>query len=334
MFWYWIVTGETQTVLYDQFLIEVYDQAGTRLGSLGDGYSNLNAATNWKQGAVNLSAYKGQTVELRFSAITDGSGPTTFYIDDVSLSSVTAGNYGLAAPANGMWWNPQESGRGFFIDRQGNQISLGAYMYEESGSATWYTGLATLQADGTYQGALIRYAGGQTLTGSYQAPGTTQTVAQVTLLFTTGTTGTIVVEMTGGGGRNIQIQLFRAGSGPAASNAQFNNGTWWNESESGRGFVLEVQGNTVMLGSFMYEASGQPVWYLATGSLASASSFTLPLVQNAGGQSLNGNYKAPAALFAPIGSVTFQATSATTATLTLPGGRQIPLKRLVFNTGT
>mgnify|MGYP003422749531 CR=1 FL=1 len=44
-----------------------------------------------------------------------------------------------AEPHNGWWWNPNESGRGFFIEMTGGVIYLGGYFYESTGRATWLT---------------------------------------------------------------------------------------------------------------------------------------------------------------------------------------------------
>ena len=42
------------------------------------------------------------------------------------------------------------------------------------------------------------------------------------------------------------------------------DGFWWNPAESGRGYAIEVQGSQVILGAYMYEASGAATWTLAT----------------------------------------------------------------------
>ena len=239
----------------------------------------------------------------------------------------------LTEPSTGLWWNPQESGRGFFIERQGEQILVSAHVFDDDGRATWSTGLATQQSNGSYTGTLVRYSGGQTLRGAYQAPTASKEIASMVLKFDTATTGTLEVKLTGSSDKHvITLEQFRGDGGPP-SNATFGNGTWWNDAESGRAFVIEVQGNNVTLGSFMYGEDGQPVWYRSHGQLASASSFTLELTQLANGQTLTGAYRQPTTLSGSLGSVTFQARTADRATLTLPGGRQIQLKRLVFSPG-
>ena len=42
-----------------------------------------------------------------------------------------------AEPQNGWWWNPNESGRGFFIEMTGGLMFLAGYFYESDGRATW-----------------------------------------------------------------------------------------------------------------------------------------------------------------------------------------------------
>ncbi len=45
------------------------------------------------------------------------------------------------------------------------------------------------------------------------------------------------------------------------------SGWWWNPDESGRGFNIEIQNNTVLISTYVYDPAGQPVWYLADGIL-------------------------------------------------------------------
>ena len=73
-------------------------------------------------------------------------------------------------PTSGIWWNPQESGRGFTFELQGTQIFMAMYTYETTGAATWYAATLTQQTNGSFTGTLDRYSGGQSLTGSYRAP--------------------------------------------------------------------------------------------------------------------------------------------------------------------
>ncbi|WP_433269908.1 M28 family peptidase [Micromonospora vinacea] len=80
-FWLHIDTAETTgSTVYDRLTV----QAGsTTLAT----YSNLNAATGYVQRSLNVAAFAGQTVTLRFTGTEDSSLQTTFVIDDVTLQA-------------------------------------------------------------------------------------------------------------------------------------------------------------------------------------------------------------------------------------------------------
>ena len=231
-------------------------------------------------------------------------------------------------PQNGVWWNPAESGRGFALEFQGETVSLGAYMYEADGRPVWYVGLLARQADNSYRGQIARYAGGQTLTGSYRPPTSSSTAATATLTLTSSTSGALRFETTAGQ-HTVAVQRFAfSGTTATASSGDVESGLWWNEAESGRGFFLDIQGNTAAMSTYMYDESGQPVWYLAVGTMANLT-FTGALQSFQGGQTLGGNFRAAQSAGSP-GNITFRGLTSSTAQLTLPGGRVIALKRLTF----
>jgi len=75
-------------------------------------------------------------------------------------------------------------------------------------------------------------------------------------------------------------------------------GTWWNASEGGRGYGIEVQyldgAPRIFFGAFVYAASGPPVWYTSLLTRSSdGTGFDGPLMAYAGGQTLLGTYQAP-----------------------------------------
>jgi len=84
-FWLHIDTAETTTTTaYDTMKVQVLNTSGTVLATLAT-YSNLNKSTGYTQQSLSLSAYKGQTVRLRFYSVEDSSLQTSFVIDDVSV---------------------------------------------------------------------------------------------------------------------------------------------------------------------------------------------------------------------------------------------------------
>jgi hypothetical protein len=214
------------------------------------------------------------------------------------------------------------------VERQGATVTLGAYMYEPDGRPVWYVGPLTRDASGGYAGTVSRYSGGQTLAGSYRAPTAATTIATVTFTLSTATSGTLQFVTTAGTTR-IPVQRFGlSGGAVAASTAGFESGLWWNDAESGRGFFIDVQGNSAAMASYMYDSNGAPIWYLTLGTV-SGNRFSGQMQGYEGGQPLGSGHQTPQ-LSAPAGTVTVQGLTGTTVTLTLPGSQPVSLKRLVF----
>ena len=87
-FWLNITTSEALTTAYDFVYVEVRSTSGALLGTLGS-FSNRNAtasATSYTQRSFSLAPWRGQTVRLQFRGTTDVTLPTSFRIDDVSLT--------------------------------------------------------------------------------------------------------------------------------------------------------------------------------------------------------------------------------------------------------
>jgi hypothetical protein len=84
-FWLKVVSDETTTTTaYDTLKVQVRNSSGTVLATLGT-YSNLNKGSSYVQKSFDLSAYKGQTIQLYFEGIEGSQTATSFLIDDVSL---------------------------------------------------------------------------------------------------------------------------------------------------------------------------------------------------------------------------------------------------------
>jgi hypothetical protein len=180
-----------------------------------------------------------------------------------------------------------------------------------------------------YTGSLIAYSGGQTLTGGYQAPVLNATSpGNIVITFTDDSHGMLTWP-----GGTIPIERFDFGPGgseAAQASGAPQTGWWWNANESGRGFAVEVQGGTLFFAGYMYDAVGNPVWYVATGAMGGTDSFQGDFAQYANGQTLTGSYQAPVILNSDAGAITVQFTGTTSATLTLPNGNSIPLTKFDF----
>jgi aminopeptidase S len=83
--WIRIDTAETTTsTVYDTVKVQVVDGATTTTLAT---YSNLNKNTSYVQKTLDVLAYKGKTVTVRFLGAEDSSLQTSFVIDDVALTA-------------------------------------------------------------------------------------------------------------------------------------------------------------------------------------------------------------------------------------------------------
>ncbi|MDH6134721.1 subtilase family serine protease [Kitasatospora sp. MAA4] len=79
-FWLHIDTAETGSTAYDKLTVAAN---GTTLKT----FSNVNANTGYTQQTVDLSAYAGKTVTLKFTGTEDASLQTSFVIDDTAVTT-------------------------------------------------------------------------------------------------------------------------------------------------------------------------------------------------------------------------------------------------------
>ena len=85
-FWLKITTSETTTTTqYDKLQVQIRNSAGTVLATLAT-YSNLNKGTTYVQRTFDLSAYKGQTIQVYLLGTEDSSLQTSFFVDDTALT--------------------------------------------------------------------------------------------------------------------------------------------------------------------------------------------------------------------------------------------------------
>lgn len=269
-----------------------------------------------------------------------GRGGNTMTVVNLStnavLSTVTLSDRGervalprttpaTVTPQSGWWWNASESGRGFSFETNASSMFFAYYLYAADGTATWYLGTAA--TGGGYVSTLDQYAGGQTLLGAYKAATARGSSGQAQAVFFGSSSGALIWP-----GGTIPIQRFDivsggASSGPATGMPQ--TGWWWNPSEPGRGFFIEVQASTMYLAAFLYDDRGEPVWYSSQNTMTSTSLYTGTLTEYGNGQTLTGTYRAPTTS-ASKGTVSISFSSQTTGTLTLPNGTSFTIQRFAF----
>src|ERR1700734_524864 len=187
----------------------------------------------------------------------------------LSLLALTSFNANAQfTPASGYWWNSSQSGRGFVIEIQGNQMFMAGFLYAASGEATWVASVGPMTSATEYSGSLVTYSGGQTLAGAYQVPSLSPSLGTLSLSFTDASHANLTWP-----GGTLAIERFDFGPGGSATAqpaGSAQTGWWWNPAESGRGFAIEVQGNQMYLAGYMYDSAGNPTWYVASGAMSSS----------------------------------------------------------------
>lgn len=105
--------------------------------------------------------------------------------------------------------------------------------------------------------------------------------------------------------------------GPPPPSVTPQVGLWWNPDESGTGYALDVKHGVLVVTTYSYTYAGAPMWYISYGPITNTT-FSAPLLKTLGGQCISCSYQNPA-LNGDDGTVTINFTSATAATMTLPG---------------
>ena len=87
-YWIYVYTAETSnTVAYDKLSVQLRDPAGAVLATLAN-YSNLSPKAPYGQASFDLSAYKGQTIQIYLTGVEDQGLQTSFIIDDFALDVI------------------------------------------------------------------------------------------------------------------------------------------------------------------------------------------------------------------------------------------------------
>lgn len=120
-------------------------------------------------------------------------------------------------PEEGLWWNPNESGRGWSIEIQDSIIAVTHYVYDSGARATFYTSAGPWDGLG-FTGALISSQNGQCIGCPYVAPSNTS-LGNVRFTFTSPLSGSVSYP----NGVTIQIQRLVYGY---SSSTQALLGAW------------------------------------------------------------------------------------------------------------
>ncbi|HXZ49192.1 MAG TPA: hypothetical protein VEG27_09230 [Usitatibacter sp.] len=187
----------------------------------------------------------------------------------------------------GLWWNSGESGWGVHFTQRRNLIFAAWYTYDGSGNPKWYVAsdcampAGSTGVTGTCNGTLYE-VGGPAFFGASFDPSLVHVAAAGTLQVAFQDANNASMSYTvAGQTRTVAItrQPLAAGSVPPAVDY---SDLWWNPSESGWGLAMAQQYGVIFLAWYVYDASGKPVWYVASDCVVSGSSCSGTLYRTTG----------------------------------------------------
>ena len=248
--------------------------------------------------ASSLTAYttgvlssQGQSVTILNNVPTPNVSGASFFVGygTTSSSMVSSGTYqgavsvtgasgcsaallGGAAPnspsgLSGLWWNASESGWGISFTQRRNIVFGAWYNYDSTGKPKWYVAsncalpAGVTGTSGTCTGDLYQVSGPTFFTGAFNS--TLDNVAKVGTLsvaFADANHANMTYTVDGQG-RTVAIVRQSVGTGSTAAAVDFTD-LWWNPNESGWGMVMTQQLGNIFIAWYVYDNSGNPVWYV------------------------------------------------------------------------
>ncbi|MBM3535927.1 MAG: hypothetical protein FJX60_23185 [Alphaproteobacteria bacterium] len=124
------------------------------------------------------------------------------------------------------------------------------------------------------------------------------------------------------------IAGFRSGTIASIAPA---SGWWWNASEAGRGYSIEIANGRLFFAVYTYAADGTALWYISTGSMTNSTTYSGALQQFSGGQTLDGTYRAATSL-GSVGTVQIYFYAANSGYVAFPDGSGASITRFDFTT--
>lgn len=233
------------------------------------------------------------------------------------------------ADLTGWYWNPLESGTGFMFESQGSEGFVAFFLYDEvSGAPVWYAAQGSLLADASgghrFSGDLRRYSGGQPLADPLRSHPVSHSVGQVSISFPHA--GTAVVSLPA---RTIVAVRFVFHSGPGVPPAPaLETGWYWNPTQGGRGYAVEVQRGRLFMALFHYDAAGEPIWELVETGIENGAA-NAPLLSFRGGQSLASGWRM-ATSGVGSGLLSLSVDNPCAARISITGRAPIPIQRFAF----
>lgn len=258
----------------------------------------------------------------------------------LALASLAFTQIGTATPAaaqdtvepqSGYWSNPDQPGRGFSIEIKDNKLFMGMMYYDTDNTSKWTVSSGPMTDATHYKGKMLEYKNGQALHGTFVMHDAYTVVGEVELEFTSATTanltwpeGTVAIN---------RMAIVPAGFSTTPLPNMPQTGWYWQPAEGGRGWFVEVQGDTAYVTAYCYDDDGQSGWYVSRGQMVTSAFYMGKFTAFTGGSPLGATYSSPTNIV-DGGYVTMRfpvEEQDGTAALWLGGGEVIPLIRYDFS---
>lgn len=219
--------------------------------------SNLSAATNGVVGnAIGAEMVTYQLMPGRVWAILRniGTEPSTASIK-LSIDAQQR-----IEPRFGAWYNPERSGSGLFLYRFGESWGYVWYTYLQDGTPTWYIGSAPAPegVNARWSAPILRMR----WNGSTARP---VEVGRIVIAPLAEDRMQFAYELDGQFGSEPLRWIGGERCAAAQGQSLDLNGLWYDLSNSGFGYSLDVSPDAEVVASFLYDSRGWPRWALGSG---------------------------------------------------------------------
>jgi serine protease len=250
-----------------------------------------------------------------------------------AVRAASSGSVGTALPApqSGWWYQGEaEGGRGYAIEIHNNSLFMAGFTYQIDGRPTWFVSTGSMTDISHFTGTMLAYSGGQTLGGTFKPAAQTGNLGAIQLAFTSATQG-LITWPNGSKTNIVRYNIPGATAGASTKQNAFTPeaGWWWNPTEGGRGFAIEVQGDRLFIAGFMYDAQGLPTWYVSWGKMTNGTTYNGMWSAFANGQAIGQAFKPPVVANDKVGGISLVFSDGRNAVLTLPTGATVALGRFL-----
>lgn len=281
-------------------------------GVLGDSMAALNLLNN-----ANPASLPGTQFCVGYgtsAAEMVAAGRMMPVADITSAVPLTNGSCNVAVnPYKGLWYNASEPGWGMSVTQHDNINFVALYTYNQSAEPVWYVmSSCPLVTAGSCSGEIYQVTGGSMPISMWAPNLGVSAVGRGTLTFSDASHGKFDFTLNGvTGSKTIQRQQFA--SGTPAQAVDYSD-LWWNADESGWGVSLTQDAGMIFAAWYTYDASGNPVWYVASSCPLSDSSCSGDIYRVTGGAAPTSPW-APNLTVTPVGSVSFAFSDSSTGTM-------------------